>query len=67
VLAATALMAEDSNPARPRSLTLIGGPVDARITPTREQSLTRVLPLAWFAYNAVGRAVHVKPVAALIS
>ena len=55
VLAATALMAEDSNPARPRSLTLIGGPVDARITPTREQSLTRVLPLAWFAYNAVGR------------
>jgi poly(3-hydroxybutyrate) depolymerase len=55
VLAATGLMAEDSNPARPRSLTLIGGPVDARITPTREQSLTRVLPLAWFAYNAVGR------------
>jgi poly(3-hydroxybutyrate) depolymerase len=55
VLAATALMAEDSNPARPRSLTLIGGPVDARITPTREQSLTRVLPLAWFASNAVGR------------
>jgi poly(3-hydroxybutyrate) depolymerase len=55
VLAATGLMAEDSNPARPRSLTLIGGPVDARITPTREQSLTRVLPLAWFTYNAVGR------------
>jgi poly(3-hydroxybutyrate) depolymerase len=55
VIAATALMAEDSNPARPRSLTLIGGPVDARITPTREQSLTRVLPLAWFASNAVGR------------
>ena len=55
VLAATALMSEDSNPARPRSLTLIGGPVDARITPTQEQSLTRVLPLAWFASNAVGR------------
>jgi poly(3-hydroxybutyrate) depolymerase len=54
-LAATALMAEDSNPARPRSLTLIGGPVDTRITSTREQSLTRLLPLAWFAYNAVGR------------
>ena len=55
VLAATALMAEDGNPARPRSLTLIGGPVDARIAPTREEALARLLPLAWFAYNAVDR------------
>jgi poly(3-hydroxybutyrate) depolymerase len=55
VLAATALMAEDGNPARPRSLTLIGGPVDARIAPTREEALARLLPLAWFAHNAVGR------------
>jgi poly(3-hydroxybutyrate) depolymerase len=55
VLAATALMAEDGNPARPRSLTLIGGPVDTRIAPTREEALVRLLPLAWFAYNAVGR------------
>jgi poly(3-hydroxybutyrate) depolymerase len=55
VLAATALMAEDGNPARPRSLTLIGGPVDARIAPTREEALARLLPLAWFAFNAVDR------------
>src|SRR3954452_15684277 len=55
VLAATALMAEDNTPARPRRLTLIGGPVDTRITPTREQSLTRLLPPAWLASNAVGR------------
>ena len=55
VLAAAALMAEDGNPARPRSLTLIGGPVDARIAPTREEALARLLPLAWFAFNAVDR------------
>jgi poly(3-hydroxybutyrate) depolymerase len=52
-LAAAALMAEDGNPARPRSLALIGGPVDARIAPTREEALARLLPLAWFAFNAV--------------
>ena len=55
VLAAAALMAEDGNPARPRSLTLIGGPVDARVAPTREEALARLLPLAWFAFNAVDR------------
>lgn len=48
-LAATALMAEDDNPARPRSLTLIGGPVDPRIAPSREGRLARTLPAAWFA------------------
>ena len=55
VLAATALMAEDGNPARPRSLSLIGGPVDARIAPTGGEALARLLPLAWFAFNAVDR------------
>ena len=44
LVAAAALMAEDGNPARPRSLTLIGGPVDARIAPTREEALARLLP-----------------------
>ena len=36
-LAATALMAEDDNPATPRSLTLMAGPVDCRINPTGGQ------------------------------
>ena len=48
-LAAAALMAEDGNPARPRSLTLIAGPVDPRIAPTREERLARAMPLGWFA------------------
>ena len=46
-LAATALMAEDGNPARPRSLTLVAGPVDARVNPTRDEVLAERLPLAW--------------------
>ncbi|MFC7476392.1 polyhydroxyalkanoate depolymerase [Dankookia sp. GCM10030260] len=48
-LAATALMAEDANPARPRSLTLIAGPVDPHIAPTREGRLARAMPAGWFA------------------
>ncbi|WP_431267093.1 polyhydroxyalkanoate depolymerase [Dankookia sp. P2] len=48
-LAAAALMAEDGNPARPRSLTLIAGPVDPHLAPTREGKLARSLPPGWFA------------------
>src|SRR5689334_3434409 len=34
VLAAVSLLAEDGDPASPRSLTLLSGPVDARVNPT---------------------------------
>jgi poly(3-hydroxybutyrate) depolymerase len=34
VLAATAVMAENRDPAAPRTLTLAGGPIDTRINPT---------------------------------
>src|SRR3712207_6658716 len=44
LLAAAALMAEDGNPARPRSLTLVAGPVDARVNPSREEALAGLLP-----------------------
>jgi poly(3-hydroxybutyrate) depolymerase len=52
-LAATALMAEDANSARPRSLTLVAGPIDTRINPTREEALAKQLPLAWIERTAV--------------
>jgi poly(3-hydroxybutyrate) depolymerase len=52
-LAATALMSEDINPARPRSLTLVAGPVDTRVNPTREESLAGLLPLAWIEHATV--------------
>ena len=53
-LAATALMAEDGNPARPRSLALVAGPVDARVNPSRDEALAALLPLAWIERAAVG-------------
>ena len=50
-LAATAIMAEDDNPAQPRSLTLIAGPVDCRINPTSVNDLATSKPIAWFEKN----------------
>jgi poly(3-hydroxybutyrate) depolymerase len=52
-LAATALMAEDDDPARPRSLTLMAGPVDGRISPTEVNCLAVQRPLGWFEHNVI--------------
>jgi polyhydroxyalkanoate depolymerase len=52
-LAATALMAEDDDPARPRSLTLMAGPVDGRINPTQVNCLAVEHPLEWFEREVI--------------
>jgi poly(3-hydroxybutyrate) depolymerase len=57
-LAATALMAEDDNPAQPRSLTLMAGPVDCRVNPTEVNRLAVGRPIDWFERNLVS---HVPP------
>ncbi|MEP6720422.1 MAG: polyhydroxyalkanoate depolymerase [Variovorax sp.] len=54
-LAATALMAEDDNPAAPRSLTLMAGPVDCRINPTGVNTLANSKPIEWFKRNLISR------------
>lgn len=47
-LAATALLAEDEDPARPRSLTLMCGPIDPRLNPTVIDLYAMSMPTAWF-------------------
>lgn len=47
-LAAVSIMAEDGNPAQPRSMTLMGGPVDTRIAPTVVNQLATSKSLDWF-------------------
>ncbi|RZL67895.1 MAG: polyhydroxyalkanoate depolymerase [Variovorax sp.] len=54
-LAATALMAEDDNPAAPCSLTLMAGPVDCRINPTGVNTLATSKPIEWFRDNLLSR------------
>jgi poly(3-hydroxybutyrate) depolymerase len=53
VLAAAALMAQGNNPAAPRSMTLMAGPVDTRINPTRVNRLATERPIAWFERNLI--------------
>ena len=52
-LAATALMAEDDDPATPRSLTLMAGPVDCRVNPTGVNALATSKPIGWFERNLI--------------
>jgi poly(3-hydroxybutyrate) depolymerase len=47
-LAATAVMAEDHNPAAPLSMTLMAGPVDVRESPTKVNELAAKNSLGWF-------------------
>ncbi|WP_336958660.1 polyhydroxyalkanoate depolymerase [Sphingobium aquiterrae] len=51
--AAAALMAADGNPARPRTLTMMGGPIDTRQGPTVVNDLATQRPLSWFEQNVV--------------
>jgi poly(3-hydroxybutyrate) depolymerase len=54
-LAAVAVMAEADHPAQPRSMTLMAGPIDTRVNPTRVNQLAQSRPIAWFEKNLVGR------------
>jgi len=53
-LAAVALMAEDGNPATPHSLTLMAGPVDCRVSPTKVNRLATSKPIEWFERSLIG-------------
>jgi len=53
VVAAAALMAEDENPAEPRSIVLMAGPVDVRANPTKVNELAMSKPIAWFKNNLI--------------
>lgn len=54
VLAAVALMAEDGD-ALPRSMVMMGGPIDARRSPTAVTSLAQRRPYSWFERNLIAR------------
>ena len=53
VYAAVALMNADKHPNRPRTLTMMGGPIDTREAPTAVNTLATERPHAWFAQNVI--------------
>ena len=52
-LAATAIMSEDNHSCRPATLTLMAGPIDTRIAPTRVNEFAKSKPLKWFEDNLI--------------
>jgi poly(3-hydroxybutyrate) depolymerase len=59
--AAAALMSQDGHPARPRTLTLMGGPIDTRRAPTAVNSLATQRPFAWFEHNVIATVPYSYP------
>ena len=51
--AAAALMSADAHPNRPRTLSMMGGPVDTREAPTAVNVLATKRPHAWFEQNVI--------------
>jgi polyhydroxyalkanoate depolymerase len=53
-LCATAVMAMDGANVQPASLTLMAGPIDVRVAPTKVNDLANEKPLQWFRDNLIG-------------
>lgn len=52
-LAAASIMCEDDHPCRPASLTLMAGPIDTRIQPTKVNEFAKSKPISWFERNLI--------------
>ncbi len=51
--AAACVMSADKNPCRPKTLTMMGGPVDTREAPTAVNTLATERPHSWFSQNVI--------------
>ncbi|WP_260924534.1 polyhydroxyalkanoate depolymerase [Novosphingobium sp. 9] len=51
--AAAAIMGQQKHPARPATLTMMGGPIDTREAPTSVNDVAMQQPLAWFEQNVI--------------
>ncbi len=52
-LVATSLLAEEEDPCVPASLTLMAGPIDTRVNPTKVNELAQSKPFEWFEKNLI--------------
>ena len=55
VLCAVALMAQDGIPNPPKTMVMMGGPIDARKSPTAVNNLATQKPYSWFEQNVIQR------------
>jgi polyhydroxyalkanoate depolymerase len=54
-LVAAAVMAQNHNPAVPHSMTLMAGPIDCRVNPTKVNELANSKPIEWFEQHLIAR------------
>lgn len=59
--AAAAVMAAAGDPCRPRTLTMMGGPVDTRASPTSVNDVAVARSLAWFSDNVITQVPYPHP------
>jgi polyhydroxyalkanoate depolymerase len=57
-LVAAAVMAQGENPAQPRSMTLMAGPIDTRVNPTKVNDLAKSKPIEWFEKTLIAAVPH---------
>src|SRR5471032_2572608 len=48
-------MAQSQNPAQPRSMTLMAGPIDTRVNPTKVNELANSKTIDWFDDHLIAR------------
>jgi poly(3-hydroxybutyrate) depolymerase len=51
--AATAVMSAENDPCRPATLTMMGGPIDTRASPTTVDDVAMERPLSWFRRSVI--------------
>jgi poly(3-hydroxybutyrate) depolymerase len=59
--AAACVMSADRNPCRPRTLTMMGGPIDTREAPTAVNLLATQRPHSWFQQNVIATVPYTYP------
>jgi len=59
--AATAIMNADKHPATPKTLTMMGGPIDTRRAPTAVNTLATERPHSWFQRNVIATVPMIYP------
>ncbi|HEY6831415.1 MAG TPA: polyhydroxyalkanoate depolymerase [Pseudolabrys sp.] len=52
-MVAASVMAQRDNPAQARSMTLMAGPIDTRVNPTKVNELAKGKPIEWFEKNLI--------------
>jgi poly(3-hydroxybutyrate) depolymerase len=61
VLAAVSLMASANDPKQPRTMTMMGGPIDTRSSPTEVNALAIRKPYEWFENNVIFKVPPAHP------